>query len=67
MEPLDTDLTWVEEYRGLSLDAVLKRAEMEGRQVRVVRPGQPMTMDLRYQRLNVFVDETGALVRVTAG
>lgn len=29
--------------------------------VRVLRPGSPMTMDYRPERLNIFLDESGAI------
>ncbi len=35
--------------------------------VRVIKPGQPVTMDYRADRLNVEVDERKAIVRITCG
>ena len=35
--------------------------------VRVIKPGQPVTMDYRFDRLNVEVDERNAIVRITCG
>ncbi|HZW17406.1 MAG TPA: I78 family peptidase inhibitor [Luteimonas sp.] len=35
--------------------------------VRVIKPGQPVTMDYRADRLNVEVDEQGAIVRISCG
>ena len=35
--------------------------------VRVIKPGQPVTMDYRGDRLNVEVDEHGAITRITCG
>jgi hypothetical protein len=35
--------------------------------VRVIKPGQPVTMDFRGDRLNVEVDERNAIVRITCG
>lgn len=35
--------------------------------VRVIKPGQAVTMDFRGDRLNVEVDERNAIVRITCG
>ena len=35
--------------------------------VRVIKPGQPVTMDFRGDRLNVEVDERNGIVRITCG
>ena len=35
--------------------------------VRVIQPGQPVTMDFRADRLNVEVDDGNAIVRITCG
>jgi len=35
--------------------------------VRVIKPGQPVTMDYRVDRLNVEVDAHNAIVRITCG
>lgn len=35
--------------------------------VRVIEPGQAVTMDFRGDRLNVEVDESNAIVRITCG
>lgn len=35
--------------------------------VRVIKPGQPVTMDYRQDRLNVEVDDHGAIVRINCG
>ena len=35
--------------------------------VRVIKPGQPVTMDFRADRLNVEVDDGNAIVRITCG
>jgi len=63
----DEDTSWVNEYDGLELDTALARANEEGRLVRVLHPGQPMTLDWRPTRLNIYVDESGAATRFTAG
>lgn len=36
-------------------------------QVRMIRPGQPYTEDLRPQRLNFVVDEAGRIARIYCG
>lgn len=35
--------------------------------VRVISPGQPVTMDYNQARLNVELDDTGRIVRLTCG
>ena len=35
--------------------------------LRVIEPGQPVTMDFRADRLNVEVDDGNAIVRITCG
>ena len=35
--------------------------------VRTARPGQPMTMDYRQNRLNIRLDEAGKVTRFTCG
>jgi len=35
--------------------------------VRVIKPGQAVTMDFRADRLNVEVDEQGVIVRISCG
>lgn len=37
------------------------------RPVRVIRPGQPVTMDYRFDRLNIELDAEDRVVRVTCG
>jgi hypothetical protein len=59
---------WVDRYRGLPLDLVLRLARLEGRPVRVTGPadaaaaGPPVP-----DRLTVQVDADGSLVEVRAG
>jgi hypothetical protein len=61
------DRTWIERYRGLSLDALLVLAREDGRPVRVIRRGEPMSADRRCARLNVVVDDDGDPIEVSAG
>src|SRR3546814_11180429 len=35
--------------------------------LRVIKPGQPVTMDFRADRLNVEVDDDNAILRITCG
>lgn len=35
--------------------------------LRVIKPGQPVTMDFRADRLNVEVDDDNTIVRITCG
>lgn len=35
--------------------------------LRVIKPGQPVTMDFRHDRLNVEVDDHGVIVRIHCG
>lgn len=35
--------------------------------VRVIRPGQPVTMDFSAQRINFELDDAGAVFRITCG
>ncbi len=43
------------------------RKESGARQLRPIAPGQATTRDLRPDRLNVFVDASNAIVRLTCG
>lgn len=36
-------------------------------EVRVLKPGQPMTLDFRHDRLNVVVDGQGMIVKINCG
>jgi hypothetical protein len=58
---------WFERYADLSLDEAVELARIEGRLVRVIRPGTGYNTDMQFQRLNVFVSETGALIKLTPG
>ncbi|TCP36720.1 peptidase inhibitor I78 family protein [Sphingomonas sp. BK235] len=42
-------------------------AKQSGREVRVLRVGQPRSMDLREDRLNVILDSAGRVVEITCG
>ncbi len=35
--------------------------------LRVIKPGQAVTMDYRVERLNLYLDEAGAIERVSCG
>ncbi len=43
------------------------RKESGAGQLRPIAPGQAVTRDLRPDRLNVFVDASNAIVRITCG
>ncbi|MGK6321678.1 I78 family peptidase inhibitor [Sphingomonas sp. DT-51] len=51
---------WSEDMRAPLLGAAT-------REVRVLRVGQPRTMDLREDRLNVILDADGRVVEITCG
>jgi hypothetical protein len=40
---------------------------LTGKQLRVIRPNQPVTMDYSDNRVNIEVDDTGKILRVTFG
>lgn len=64
----DTGSTaWLAEYEGLDLVDATALAERQAREVRVIRPGDAITLDLRPQRLNLELDSSGELLRVRAG
>jgi hypothetical protein len=58
---------WIEHYRGLRLDLVLRLARLEGRAVRVVGPDEDASAAAVPDRLTVRVDSEGALAEVRAG
>ncbi len=58
---------WVAAYAGLDLDDALALAQSQGRTTRVLRPGDVMTLDWRPDRVNLYLDDDGALVDVRAG
>lgn len=48
-----------EEFSAVSLPEDLK--------VRVIRPGQAVTMDYMFERMNIHLDEDGVVLRVACG
>lgn len=58
---------WIEHFANLSLDDALSLAAEQGRPVRVLREGQPMTMDFSPDRVNLLLDNDGHLAKVTWG
>lgn len=42
-------------------------ADTHSRNARVVKPGQPMTMDYRQDRVNVMLDASGKIEQLTCG
>jgi hypothetical protein len=38
-----------------------------GTEVRVIEPNTPVTMDYRVERLNIELDKTGTITRITCG
>jgi hypothetical protein len=58
---------WIDRYRGLSLDLVLRLARLEGRPVRVTGPSDATSSLPAPDRLTVEVDGEGDLVEVRAG
>ena len=63
----DPNTAWVADYQGLSADAARQRAADDGRPVRIVHPGDMVTMDYLPSRLNICLDDDGGLDRLTAG
>lgn len=64
MEPAPCDFA---QWNGLSRDEVEQRVEETGRPNRILRPGQPMTMDYRPDRINVELDDNDIVIRVFCG
>ena len=58
---------WLERYNGLSVEAAVALAADEGRPVRVLHPGDVVTLEFQPDRVNLQLDNDGALARVTAG
>lgn len=48
-------------------DALLAQAQAHPGQVRIVRRGQAMTMDLRPERLTIVVDDDGRVIAARCG
>ncbi|MDO9381019.1 MAG: I78 family peptidase inhibitor [Nocardioidaceae bacterium] len=63
----DPQTAWFADYADLGTDDALARAESDGRPVRVLPPGTMMTMDWRPDRLNVHLDDAGALDHLAPG
>jgi hypothetical protein len=62
--PRMCDANAVQRYMGAGISPQLQsrlRARSHASSVRVVRPGQPMTMDFRRDRLTVDVDARGRI------
>ena len=58
---------WIEHFANLSLEDALSLAASHGRPVRVLRPGEAMTMDFSPDRVNLLLDNDGHLAQVTWG
>lgn len=43
------------------------RIAVGAKSVRVLKPGQPATMDYRHDRVNVLLDDAGNIARITCG
>lgn len=58
---------WLDRYRGLGLELVLRLARLEQRPVRVVGPHQSARADVVPSRLTVRVDAEGQVLELRAG
>ncbi|KQX19061.1 MULTISPECIES: I78 family peptidase inhibitor [unclassified Sphingomonas] len=67
--PVACDAARVEAYVGRNGTAVAEEARTAAgaRSVRVIAPGQAVTMDFRRDRLNIETDASGTVVRVSCG
>ncbi len=45
----------------------LSSTQMIGKKLRVIKPGQALTMDYNEDRLNVVVDDKGLITRISIG
>jgi hypothetical protein len=63
----DAEPQWIEHFSDLSLEEALDLAASQGRLVRVLRPGDAMTMDFQPDRVNLLLDNDGHLSEVTRG
>ncbi|WP_432541532.1 I78 family peptidase inhibitor [Kineococcus sp. SYSU DK002] len=55
------------EFEGLPWPEAVATARARGRAVRVLRPGEAVTLDLRPDRLNVHLDGDDRLDHLSAG
>ena len=58
---------WLAEYAGLTVEEAVRRAGAEGRPVRVLHPGDLVTLDHRPDRLNICLTEDGEIDQLRAG
>lgn|GEM_PF-3439506 len=63
----DPGAGWLAAYEGLPLADAVALAETDGRPVRVLRPGGAFTAEYRSGRLNILVDDDGAVVALSTG
>ncbi|WP_432548108.1 I78 family peptidase inhibitor [Kineococcus sp. SYSU DK004] len=61
------DVSWFEAYRDLTRQEAEDLARSEGRVVRVVRPGDVVTLEFSPSRLTVHVDADGTLRSLAPG
>ena len=69
IDPLACSVSRAESFVGKPGDAIAEDARIAAgaQTVRVIRPGQAVTMDYRADRLNLELDDSGILVRVRCG
>lgn len=67
MPAMETPACDFSQWVGLNRSDVEARLAETGRPNRVLRPGQPMTMDYRPDRINVELDDSDRVVRVFCG
>jgi hypothetical protein len=58
---------WLTRYQGLTVDEAKALALLESRMLRVIRPDDAWTLDLRPQRLNIFLTASGDIEQISAG
>ena len=63
----DEQPEWVEHFANLSVEDAVDLAAAQGRPVRVVRPGEAVTMDFAPDRVNLLLDNDGQVAKVTWG
>ena len=66
-DPDDERTAWFKGYLGLDLQAATARADAEGRPCRIIRPGDAIHADYKDDRLNVYLDDAGNLLRMVVG